>query len=86
MTLFWMISQLEDTDGGILSFDPEYLDWLQDMNDDYYVKQKEPIKPWAWGTIYDPTSKKTLVGLVEGIGKDNGLFDSILPHLSPFPF
>jgi hypothetical protein len=48
-----MISQLEETDGGILSFDPEYLDFVQDLANEWYVKNGEPIRPWGFGKLYD---------------------------------
>jgi hypothetical protein len=67
ITLAWMISQLEDTDSGILTFDPKYLDWLQHMNNKYYTKQKELIRPWALGTLYNSAPKNTIKGLAEGL-------------------
>jgi hypothetical protein len=53
ISLAWMISQLEDTDGGILSFDAEYLDYVQDLANQYYSKVPEPIRPWGFGKLYD---------------------------------
>jgi hypothetical protein len=53
ISLAWMISQLEDTDGGILSFDPEYLNFVQDLANKYYTKVGEPIRPWGFGKLYD---------------------------------
>jgi len=67
ITLAWMISQFEDTDGGILTFDPTYLDYLQDMTDTYYIKQNEPVRPWAMGTLYDSAPKNTIKGFMEGL-------------------
>jgi len=67
ISLAWMISQIEDTDGGILSFDPKYLDWLQDKNVQYYIKQKEPIRPWGLGRIYDSAPMNTVEGFLEGL-------------------
>ncbi|TVY57918.1 Uncharacterized protein LCER1_G001167 [Lachnellula cervina] len=67
ITLAWMISQLEETDGGILTFDPTYLDWLQDMNNKYYIKQKEPIRPWALGKLYDSAPHNTVKGIFAGL-------------------
>lgn len=61
-----MISQLEDADretGGILSFDPSYLDWVQDLNTKYYVQTaREPVRPWGFGKLYDSS-------LVDGVLK-----------------
>jgi hypothetical protein len=67
VTLAWMISQIEDTDGGILSFDPTYIDWLQDQNNQYYIQQKEPIRPWGLGRIYDSAPMNTAEGFLEGL-------------------
>ncbi|KAH7342789.1 hypothetical protein BKA65DRAFT_504778 [Rhexocercosporidium sp. MPI-PUGE-AT-0058] len=54
ITLAWMISQLEEHDGGILSFNPDYLDYLQDLNNKFYTTtEKEPIRPWGFGKLYD---------------------------------
>jgi hypothetical protein len=53
ISLAWMISMLEDTDGGILSFDPKYLDFIQDLANQYYAKVGEPIRPWGFGKLYD---------------------------------
>jgi hypothetical protein len=61
ITLAWMISQLEDTDGGILSFDPEYLNFVQDLNNQYYATVPEPIRPWGFGKLYDSS-------IVSGVG------------------
>ncbi|KAF4632833.1 hypothetical protein G7Y89_g5295 [Cudoniella acicularis] len=66
ITLAWMISQLEDTDGGILKFDPDYLDWLQDQNAKYYIQQKE-VRPWGLGQLYDSASASTPTGFLEGL-------------------
>jgi hypothetical protein len=63
-SLAWMISQIEDTDDGILSFDSTYMDWLQEKNDQYYVKQKEPIRPWGLGRIYDSAPMNTVEGFL----------------------
>jgi hypothetical protein len=59
-----MISLLEDTDlenGGILSFDPDYLDFVQDLNNQYYAKVREPIRPWGFGKLYDAS-------IISGVG------------------
>jgi hypothetical protein len=62
ITLAWMVSQMEDTDGGILSFDSTYLDWVQDMNTKYYLTVPEPVRSWGMGRLYDSTESKTLTG------------------------
>jgi hypothetical protein len=67
ITLAWMVSQFEDTDGGILSFDPEYLDWVQDMNTEYYAKVPEPVRPWGLGKIYDSAPITTATGRAQGL-------------------
>ncbi|TVY37155.1 hypothetical protein LSUB1_G005997 [Lachnellula subtilissima] len=67
ITLAWMISQFEESDGGILTFDPTYLDWLQDLNNEYYIKQAEPIRPWALGKLYDSAPHNTVKGIVAGL-------------------
>lgn len=67
ITLAWMISQFEDNDGGILTFDPEYLDWLQDMNNAYYTKQREPMRPWGLGMLYNSAPTNSVQGFLEGL-------------------
>ena len=67
ITLAWMISQLEDTDGGILSFDPEYLDFVQDLNNEYYAKVPEPIRPWGFGKLYDSSLVDGAVTFTEAL-------------------
>ena len=62
-----MISQLEDTDGGILSFDPEYLDFVQDLNNEYYAKVPEPIRPWGFGKLYDSSLVDGAVTFTEAL-------------------
>ena len=49
-----MISQLDDN-GNILSFDPTYLDWVQDKNQAYYNKNKL-VRPWGFGELYDSSA------------------------------
>lgn len=66
ISLAWMVSQLEETDGGILSFDPGYLDWVQDMNLKYYSTVPEPVRPWALGRLYDSTEPTTAMGRAQG--------------------
>lgn len=65
ISLAWMVSQLEDTDGGILSFDAKYLDWIQDMNNKYYASTNEPVKPWGLGKLYDSSQATGLTSRVE---------------------
>ena len=67
ITLAWMISQLEDTDGGILSFDPTYLDWVQDKNTKYYSTVPEPVRPWGMGRVYDSLQSTSLMGKAEAL-------------------
>jgi hypothetical protein len=56
-----MISQLEDTDGGILTFTSSYLDWIQDQD---FEKNH---RPWGLGRVYDdPTD--SFVGRLEDLG------------------
>ncbi|KAH8668187.1 hypothetical protein BGZ60DRAFT_408772 [Tricladium varicosporioides] len=67
ITLAWMISQLEETDGGILSFDHSYIDWLQDQNMKFYAKSKEPARPWGLGKLYDSAPVTNPMGLLQGL-------------------
>ena len=67
ITLAWMISQLEDHDGGILSFDHEYLDQVQDWNTEGYIKRNVPIRPWGMGRIYDSASPNNVLTAAQGI-------------------
>ncbi|KAJ5050580.1 uncharacterized protein L3040_002457 [Drepanopeziza brunnea f. sp. 'multigermtubi'] len=53
ITLAWMVSQLEEHDGGILSFNPDYLDFVQDLNNRFYASEPEPVRPWGFGKLYD---------------------------------
>lgn len=66
LTLAWMISQLEDN-GKILSFNQDYLDFVQDLANKWYVDNKQPIRPWGFGTLYDSSLITDPVSLVEGI-------------------
>lgn len=67
ITLAWMISQLEDSDSGILAFDHDYLDRVQDWNTEGYIKRKEPIRPWGMGRLYDSASPNSLLTAAQGI-------------------
>lgn len=66
LTLAWMVSQLEDN-GKILSFNPDYLDFVQDLTIKYYTDNKLPVRPWGFGTLYDSAIIKSAETLVEGI-------------------
>ncbi|KAH8811938.1 hypothetical protein F5884DRAFT_783894 [Xylogone sp. PMI_703] len=67
ITLAWMISQIEDHDGGILSFDHSYLDWLQDKNTKAYVTNKESIRPWGLGEIYNSMMRDSVLNIAESL-------------------
>ena len=67
IALAWMISQLEETDGGILSFDPEYLDFVQDLANQWYIKNGEPIRPWGFGKLYDSSIVDGLLTFSESL-------------------
>ena len=67
ITLAWMISQLEDHDGGILAFDYTYLDQVQDWNIQEYIKRNESIRPWGLGRIYDSASPNNVLTAAQGI-------------------
>ncbi|KAL3422283.1 hypothetical protein PVAG01_06439 [Phlyctema vagabunda] len=60
ITLAWMMSQLEHNK--ILEFDPDYKDFVQDLNKDFYARVPKP-RPWALGRVYDSTAG--LVGVFE---------------------
>ncbi|KAL2075658.1 hypothetical protein VTL71DRAFT_601 [Oculimacula yallundae] len=80
ITLAWMISQLEEHDGGILSFSSEYLDYIQDLNNEFYVSEKEPIRPWGFGKLYDSsmvTNPITLVNSLKSITRTPGRYHRI---------
>jgi hypothetical protein len=68
ITLAWMISQFEQAEeesGGILSFDPDYLDFIQDLSIDYYATVNEPTRPWGFGRLYDSSLVDSAVSFVE---------------------
>jgi len=67
ITLAWMISLLEDTDGGILSFDPKYLDFVQDLAKEWYIKTEERIRPWGFGKLYDSSIVSDGVTFAESV-------------------
>lgn len=67
ITLAWMISQLEDSDGGILAFDQSYLDKVQDWNTQGYITRKEAIRPWGMGRLYDSASPNSVLTAAQGI-------------------
>ena len=66
ITLAWMISQFEDTEGGLIAFNPDYLDFVQDLNNDRYATVPEPIRPWAMGRLYDSAPMDTATGIIQG--------------------
>lgn len=67
ITLAWMISQLEDNEGGLVAFDPDYLDFVQDLNLKWYATANEPIRPWGMGRLYDSTPDDSIKGLIQSI-------------------
>lgn len=67
ITLAWMISQLEDHDGGILAFDHDYLDQVQEWNTEGYAQRKEPVRPWGMGRLYDSASPNNVLTAAQGI-------------------
>lgn len=67
ITLAWMISQLEDTDGGILSFSPGYLNYVQDRCNTYYSEVNEPIRPWGFGKLYDSSAVDSPLTLAQAL-------------------
>jgi hypothetical protein len=67
ITLAWMVSQLEDTDGGIVAFNPAYLDFVQDMNNKRFTDDKLPIRPWAMGRLYDSAPDDSIGGILQSI-------------------
>jgi hypothetical protein len=66
ISLAWMISQLEDHDNGILSFDPTYLDWVQDQNAAYYRKANQ-VRPWGFGELYDSSEVTSITTFAEAL-------------------
>ncbi|KUJ22057.1 uncharacterized protein LY89DRAFT_681395 [Mollisia scopiformis] len=70
LSLAWMVSQLEDN-GKILSFDPKYLDYVQDLANQLYIANKQPVRPWGFGTLYDSSIIKDPESLIEGIDPIN---------------
>ncbi|KAK2629243.1 hypothetical protein QTJ16_000063 [Diplocarpon rosae] len=67
ITLAWMISQLEEHDGGILSFSPAYLDYVQDLNAKFYASESEPTRPWGFGKLYDSSLVTDPVSLANSL-------------------
>ncbi|CAL3966601.1 unnamed protein product [Diplocarpon coronariae] len=67
ITLAWMISQLEEHDGGILSFSPDYLDFLQDQNTKFYASEPAPPRPWGFGKLYDSSRVTDPVSLANSL-------------------
>jgi len=66
ITLAWMISQLEDHDGGILTFDHGYLNHVQDWNIQGYADRHEPVRPWAMSRLYDSASHNSVLTAAQG--------------------
>lgn len=81
ITLAWMISQLEEHDGGILSFNQDYLDFVQDLNNTFYTtEEKEPIRPWGFGKLYDSsviTNPLSLTQSFKAITRTPGRYNRI---------
>lgn len=84
ISLAWMISQLEDNDKGILSFNPDYLDWVQDSNIAYYNKQTpKEVRPWGFGKLYNSsevTDIKTLAISLLPIVRTPGAYTEVDPQ------
>jgi hypothetical protein len=66
ITLAWMVSQLEDH-GGIVAFNPDYLDWVQDLNNKGYTTRSEPNRPWGMGRLYDSAPDDSIGGILVGL-------------------
>jgi hypothetical protein len=68
-----MISQLEENDigengKGILSFDPHYLDWVQDNNTAFYNQQvPKQLRPWGFGKLYNSSEVTSLTSLATSL-------------------
>jgi hypothetical protein len=73
ISLAWMISQLEENDigengKGILSFDPHYLDWVQDNNTAFYNQQvPKQLRPWGFGKLYNSSEVTSLTSLATSL-------------------
>jgi hypothetical protein len=67
ITLAWMVSQLEDHDDGILTFDHSYLFQVEDWNTQGYAKRHEPVRPWGMGRLYDSASHNSATTAAQGI-------------------
>jgi len=79
LSLAWMVSQLEDN-GKILSFNQAYLDFVQDLACKWYTDNKQPVRPWGFGTLYDSAIIKDPETLVQGINpqvRTPGRYDEI---------
>ncbi|PBP27522.1 hypothetical protein BUE80_DR001726 [Diplocarpon rosae] len=54
-------------DGGILSFSPDYLDYVQDLNAKFYAAESEPTRPWGFGKLYDSSRVTDAVSLANSV-------------------
>lgn len=63
ITLAWMISQLQEH--GILDFDVDYEDFVQELNKKFYEKVPVP-RSWGLGRVFNSTSG--LEGSIENMG------------------
>jgi hypothetical protein len=82
LSLAWMVSQLEDN-GKILSFNQDYLDFVQDLSNKWYIDNKQPIRPWGFGTLYDSsiiTGPESLVEGIDPIDRTPGRYEETDPN------
>lgn len=79
LSLAWMVSQLEDN-GKILSFNQNYLDFVQNLANKWYLDNKQPVRPWGFGTLYDSAIITDAGSLIQGINPQTrtpGRYDEI---------
>jgi hypothetical protein len=82
MTLAWMVSQLQETEGGLLDFDREYLEWVFAMNEEHCVEKYGPngYRGWGMGRIQETlTTGYSLIGAHKNYSVATGLLDWLKP-------
>lgn len=83
ITLAWMVSQLQETEGGLLDFDEEYLSWVFSQNEDHckdVYGENDGYRGWGMGRIEETLNAAySLVGAHKSFTEAGGLMDWLHP-------
>jgi hypothetical protein len=82
ITLAWMVSTLQETEGGLLDFDEEYLSWVFGLNEEHCkdIYGPDGYRGWGLGRIEETLSVGySLVGTHKNFSMAAGLVDWLKP-------